>query len=79
MSQGIILNATPLMSLLQVAVMLNLSKRTVYRLVESGRLKAYRINRRMMRFRLSDVEALINMSGDVEPDQLREFIAMNIT
>jgi len=33
----------------------------------------------MMRFRLSDVEALINQSGDLEVDQLSEYISKNIT
>ncbi len=70
---------TPLMSLRQVAFMLNVSLRTVYRLVENGRLKACRPNRRMMRFRMKDVEELINMSGELEVDQLSEFIKENIT
>ena len=70
---------SPLLSLRQVSFILNVSRRTVYRLVENGRLKACRPNRRMMRFRLSDVEALINQSGELEVDQLSEFIKMNIT
>ncbi len=79
MIQELSQTVTPLMSIRQVAFMLNLSRRTVYRLVENGRLKAYRPNRRMMRFRLSDVEALINQSGDLEVDQLSEYITKNIT
>ena len=68
----------PLLSLRQVALMLNVSKRTVYRLVQNGRLKTCRPNRRMMRFRLSDVEALIRMSGEPELDNLSEYITKNI-
>jgi excisionase family DNA binding protein len=79
MIQELSQTVTPLMSIRQVAFMLNLSRRTVYRLVENGRLKAYRPNRRMMRFRLSDVEALINQSGELEVDQLSEYITKNIT
>ena len=33
----------------------------------------------MMRFRLSDVEVLINLSGELEVDQLSEYISKNIT
>ncbi|GEM_PF-5883762 len=79
MIQEISHTVTPLMSLRQVSFILNVSRRTVYRLVENGRLKACRPNRRMMRFRLSDVEALINQSGDLEVDQLSEYISKNIT
>ena len=79
MIQELSQTVTPLMSLRQVAFMLNVSQRTVYRLVENGRLKACRPNRRMMRFRLLDVEALINLSGELEVDQLSEYISKNIT
>ena len=79
MIQELSQTVTPLMLLRQVAFMLNVSQRTVYRLVENGRLKACRPNRRMMRFRLLDVEALINLSGELEVDQLSEYISKNIT
>jgi len=69
----------PLMSIQQVAVLLNLSRRTIYRLVETGKLKAWHPSRKILRFRQSDVAELLSQGEESNPEQLSDYIKKNIT
>jgi putative molybdopterin biosynthesis protein len=56
----------PFYDVRQLADLLNVNKMTIYRLVERGDLRAYRIGR-ALRFRPSDVEVfLANQQTDAE-------------
>lgn len=52
----------PLDSLEDVALRLKCHKRTVSRMVAKGELKPVRFNSRMIRFKRSDIDALIHRS-----------------
>ena len=63
---------TPLMNLRQVAAYLNYSTRTIHRLVQQGQLRACRPNRKSLRFRFADVEALIMVTASPEVTNMKE-------
>lgn len=52
-------SSTPLLGVYEVAVLLNVSPRTIWRWVRAGRLRATRLSPKIVRFRPMDVERLI--------------------
>lgn len=48
----------PRLSVSETAAYLNVNRRTVERLIDSGELRAYRLGQRTIRIRLSDIERL---------------------
>ena len=70
---------SPLMSVRQVAAYLSLSNRSVYRLVKSGRLRAYRPTQRVLRFKREEVERLTIRTESQDVMVMDAFIAQKIT
>lgn len=56
---------SPLMSVRQVSKHLGVSTKSIYRLAKSGRLRAYRPTRKLLRFRMEDVEKLTAKEPEV--------------
>jgi len=58
---------TVLLTREDVAKRVGVTSQTVSRYVRSGQLKAYKFNKRVVRFREEDVEAFINRNQQVLP------------
>ena len=56
----------------QAAVILGVSRKTVYNLIESGKLKAARLSSRMTLIRRKDIDALLEIEIPYEPKQKKE-------
>jgi excisionase family DNA binding protein len=63
-SQGERTGPAPLLAVGEVAAILGLSRATVWRMADAGELARVRIGSRAVRFRVSDVEALIEDCTD---------------
>jgi excisionase family DNA binding protein len=56
-------SSAPCLSVADVATYLGLTTRTVQMMISDGRLPAYKLGRRVLRLRLSDVEAALQPYG----------------
>lgn len=54
---------TELMTLKEVMEYLQISERTVYRMIEAGELTRYRVGKRNIRFKREEVERLLRTGG----------------